>query len=255
MPPPSDPNERSRDLAACEEILGYTFRDPARLDAALRHASARTTEQEGNERLEFLGDAILGLVISEHLFEQFPELPEGELTPMRSAVVSRATIGHRLQRMGVGPFVTLGKGLANRSKIPTSVNANVFEAIVAAIWQDGGYDAAREFCLRTLAPDLDAAAKKGAAQNDKSLLQQLTQRAFAQLPRYETLGTRGPDHGKSFHVMVTLGERAFPSAWGRSKKEAEQLAAGLALRDLQRELPDDPTFEHWTPPAEDSSDG
>ncbi len=237
-------------FASCEEILGYSFRDPALLRQALTHASARSELEWSNERLEFLGDAILGLAVSEHLFHECPELAEGELTRIRAAIVSRQTLARRLQATGLHAYVAIGKGLAMKTRIPTSVLANVYEALVAAIYLDGGYGPARDFCLQTLDEEISSATQNAKAHNYKSTLQHLAQRRFSVVPRYRLLTSRGPEHGKSFHIAAEIGERRYHPAWGRSKKDAEQAAAARALEELKQEFPDDPVFEHWVPPAE-----
>lgn len=235
-------------LARCEELLGYRFRNSDLLRLALTHASARGEPEWSNERLEFLGDAVLGLAVSDFLYAEYPELREGELTRIRAAIVSRQTLGSRLQATGLHAFISIGKGLAMKSRIPTSVLANVYEALVAAIYLDGGYGPASAFCLETLADDLALAARHALAHNHKSTLQHLAQRRFGVIPEYRVLQSRGPDHGKSFRIAAEIRDQRFPAAWGRSKKEAEQGAASLALNDLQQRFPDDPVFEHWVSP-------
>jgi ribonuclease-3 len=243
----------SETLAQAEELVGYRFRDPARLEQALTHASARAAGSEGNERLEFLGDAILGFIVSEYVYDRFCEMPEGELTRVKSAVVSRATLARRLQDRGLTAFVRIGKGLAMKSRIPTSVLANVYEAIVAALYIDGGLAPAQRFCISTLSPDIESSMNRTALCDYKSMLQQLSQRHLGEIPQYLVVNSRGPAHGKSFQIVAVIGEQRYRAAWGRSKKDAEQQAAGQALEALHREHPGDPVFENWTPPDRSSS--
>lgn len=232
-------------LAQCEEIIGYTFDDLKLLEQALTHASAKDLENTGNERLEFLGDAILGMIVSEDIFRRFPDRQEGELTRIKSAVVSRATLASRLQTLGLTAFIHIGKGLAMKTRIPSSVLANVYEAVVAAIYIDGGLEPAREFCLATLEPIISQVGVGGAVRNYKSILQQFAQRKLGQTPQYRTLKIHGPAHGKSFQIVAVIGDQRYRPAWGKSKKDAEQLAASNALDELRTRFGDDQTFENW----------
>ncbi|MGE0432744.1 MAG: ribonuclease III [Planctomycetota bacterium] len=234
-------------LAQCEERIGYRFRDPALLAQALTHSSARTADEEGNERMEFLGDAILGLVISAHLFQRFPDQHEGELTRIKSAIVARNTLAQQLQAYGLTAFVRIGKGLALKTRLPTSVLANIYEAIVAAIYLDGGLDPAAQFCLDSLLPVIGGVVDDTSMRNYKSMLQQLAQRRLGSTPQYRVLKIRGPEHGKSFQVAAVIGDTRYKPAWGKSKKDSEQRAAHEALTDLRGKHGDDPVFENWPP--------
>ncbi|MCA9055055.1 MAG: ribonuclease III, partial [Planctomycetaceae bacterium] len=187
------------------------------------------------ERLEFLGDAILGAIVCQELFECYPGATEGELTRIKSVVVSRATCAELTQELELDRFLLLGRGVDARGQVPTSILAAVFESIVGAIYLDGGYDAARRFVLAQIQQQVQQAADSVTGVNFKSLLQQLTQRTIGCTPTYRVLDEQGPDHSKCFQVAAQLGSRGFVPAWGPSKKEAEQRAAGNALAELEGE--------------------
>lgn len=218
--------------AAAEGAVGHSFRDPSLLAQALTHASLADSRVASNERLEFLGDAILGTIVSEYLYRLFPDLLEGELTKLKSHVVSRRTCADVAVSLGLDRLLFLGKGMANWQALPESVAAAVFESVVAAIYLDAGWEATRAFVLRQLASRVEQAVRLGHQNNFKAALQQ----ALLQLRRpaavYTVLDEKGPDHAKCFEVCVQSGELRFPGRWGSSKKEAEQLAALEALRAL-----------------------
>lgn len=233
MPQPEAPEELSAErLKDCEAVLGYAFDDPRLLLRCLTHASASRTRLESNERLEFLGDAILGAAVCEALFERFPDSSEGELTRIKSVVVSRATCARIIRELNLQPYLVLGKGISAHVHVPNSVLATAFEAIIGGIYLDGGYDAAREFVIRVLQDEMTRAAESAIGVNYKSLFQQRSQRVFGQTPVYEVLDERGPDHSKCFKISALVGERKFTPAWGASKKVAEQRAAHNALSEL-----------------------
>jgi len=219
-------------LVTAEGILRYSFHDPALLQTCLTHASAARTRLESNERLEFLGDAILGAVVCEMLFELFPESSEGELTRIKSVVVSRTTCARIVHQMDLEQFLILGKGISTNSHIPTSILATAFEAIIGAIYLDGGYPAARDYIRWIIADDVYRAAESAVGVNYKSLFQQKTQRLFGETPVYQVLDECGPDHSKCFQVSAVVGTHVYSPAWGASKKIAEQRAAHNALCEL-----------------------
>jgi ribonuclease-3 len=218
---------------SCEEVLGYTFKDPQHLDNALTHASGADHRLESNERLEFLGDAILGLVVCERLFHRFPDFLEGELTRIKSIVVSRRTCATISRHLGMDRFLRLGKGLTVQMTVPSSVMADVFESLVAAIYLDGGLEPAREFIQRHVDGAISELADGSHGGNFKSHLQQVAQKRFARTPTYEMLDEKGPDHSKCFKMSAVIGDQRFAAAWGRNKKEAEQRAALNALDELE----------------------
>jgi len=219
-------------LAGCEERLGYQFRDRDMLLAALTHASGAETRLASNERLEFLGDAILGAVVCEMLYRRFPDSLEGEMTRIKSIVVSRQTCAKISEALGMQDWLILGKGMITSPTVPPSVLADVFESIVAAIYLDGGPEAARTFIKRHVAPEIVLASEGDSGSNYKSLLQQLAQREHATTPSYHLVDEKGPDHSKCFQIAAQIGRKQFPPAWGRNKKEAEQRAARNALTEL-----------------------
>jgi ribonuclease III len=221
------------DLVACQERIGHTFRDESILLAALTHASGAAHRLASNERLEFLGDAILGFIVCDTLYRIFPESLEGDLTRIKSVVVSRETCGRISEHLGLTEFLIVGKGLAVNSAIPVSVLSDLFESVVAAIYLDGGIDPARLFVSRWMDPEIAQVSSGAQGANHKSLLQQLSQRDFGVTPTYEVMEESGPDHSKSFHVSAFIGERRYTPAWGRNKKEAEQRAASNALVELR----------------------
>ncbi len=225
-------------LSTLEEKLGHRFRDRSLLRRCLTHASAARTRLESNERLEFLGDAILGSVICEALFHRFPDSPEGELTRIKSVVVSRETCALVFVELELEPYLVLGKGITVNRKIPQSVLATVFEALVGGLVLDGGYEVAGRFIIRAMNNVVTAAAESTTGVNFKSLLQQRGQKVFGQTPTYRVEQERGPDHSKFFLVCAVIGDREYIGAWGNSKKSAEQRAAENALAALDgHEIP------------------
>lgn len=224
------------DFEACEAVLGYRFGDRRLLESALTHASGADHRLVSNERMEFLGDAILGAIVCERLYERFPDFLEGDLTKLKSVVVSRLTCAKLSKRLGLQPFLILGKGMTTSPTVPRSVMADVFESLVAAIYLDGGRDAAADFVNRLTGPEIEMAVSDGVGgENFKSLLQQLVQREEGTTPGYSLLDEKGPDHSKVFQVAVKIGERRFTAAWGKTKKESEQRAAANALAELAGE--------------------
>jgi ribonuclease-3 len=215
-----------------ESVLGYTFSDPALLERALTHASIADDRLESNERLEFLGDAVLGYVVCEELFRQFDDLLEGELTKIKSAVVSRQLCARIAKELGLDQMLSLGKGMQARDSLPSSLAAAVFESVIGAILLDGGIDVARRFILEHIAPHIEEAAASGHQQNFKSVLQQHAQAHLDHQPVYVLKRETGPDHAKRFEIAVQLGDRVFDSCWASSKKRAEQKAALIALEEL-----------------------
>lgn len=222
-------------LARCQRRVGYSFHDKALLRAALTHASGAEHRLASNERLEFLGDAILGLVVCEMLFRQFPQYLEGELTKIKSVVVSRQTCAKISEALGLQEFLVLGKGMTTAPTVPPSVLADVFESLVAAIYLDGGIEAARQFIEAYIGPEVELAAAGELGGNYKSLLQQFAQREYGSTPTYHLLDEKGPDHSKCFKMVAQVAGRRYQSAWGRNKKEAEQRAACNALSELNGE--------------------
>jgi ribonuclease-3 len=182
--------------------------------------------------MEFLGDAVLDLIICELLYLKFPQYQEGDLTKVKSAVVSRKTCAEVADETGLTDLLIIGKGISSRSSMPSSLAAAVYESIVAAIYLDGGFDVVKQYVVRTMSSKVESIASNTHQQNYKAVLQQHAQKAMAATPVYELLDEKGPDHSKCFEVCVTIDGRRYSSAWGPNKKMAEQKAALLALEDL-----------------------
>ncbi|TWT41849.1 Ribonuclease 3 [Phycisphaerae bacterium RAS1] len=226
-------------LEQCQKRIGYQFKNPKLLKAALTHSSVADHRRDSNERMEFLGDAVMGLVVCQELYERLPESMEGDLTKIKSAVVSRRTCADVADRMHLSEALHLGQGMEPGDHLPRSLGAAALEALIAAVYLDGGFLVAREFVLRLMAPDIDAACESQHQFNFKSQLQQFAQRELGATPQYELLDEKGPDHAKCFEIAVTVGRKRFPGAWGPSKKEAEQKAAYSALIALGQLTPDE----------------
>ena len=222
-------------MGRCERRVEYEFTDKGLLRAALTHASGAEHRLASNERLEFLGDAILGAVVCELLFRQYPDYLEGDLTKIKSVVVSRQTCAKISEALGMQEFLILGKGMTTHPDVPPSLLADVFESLVAAIYIDGGGEAAREFIEKYIGPEIELAAGGELGGNYKSLLQQLAQREYGTTPNYQLLDEKGPDHSKCFKIAAQLANARYQAAWGRNKKEAEQRAARNALSEINGE--------------------
>ena len=215
-----------------EKILGHTFKNPNLLKEALTHASIADNRLDSNERMEFLGDAVLDLIICEALYLRFPEYQEGELTKVKSAVVSRRTCAEVANETGLTDLLITGKGIHSRNAMPSSLAAAVYESIVAAVYLDGGFEVVKQYVLRTMTPKLEEIASNSHQNNYKAMLQQHAQKTLGATPQYELMDEKGPDHSKCFEVCVSIDHRRFTSAWGPNKKMAEQKAALLALEEL-----------------------
>jgi ribonuclease-3 len=246
--PAAESNDDTR-IERCQQRLGYQFRDTQLLEAALTHASGADHRLSSNERLEFLGDAILGLVVCEQLFQQFPEQLEGDLTKLKSIVVSRQTCAKISQALGLREFLVLGKGMTTNPAVPPSVLSDVLESLIAAIYLDGGAGSAKDFILAYFGPEIESAAAGDSGGNYKSLLQQFAQREHGVTPTYHLLDEKGPDHSKCFKISAQIGRDRYAPAWGRSKKESEQRAAHNAICELRG----DPVPYAGEEPGEDTA--
>lgn len=219
-------------LRKIEQILGYEFTDRNLLAKAFTHSSAVDNRLLSNERLEFLGDAVLALVICQALFDRFSGYLEGELTKVKSMLVSRGTCARIAKKLNLQKYLKVGKGMTSSRALSGSLAAGVLEAVIAAIYIDGGLDVARNFILRVFGPIIEQADAEHIQGNFKSLLQQYAQEQFNATPTYVLLDEKGPDHNKCFELEVAIASEHFPSAWGTNKKEAEQKAAFNALVQL-----------------------
>lgn len=229
----NDRGRKQRLVRNIERRIHYRFRDPGLAVLAMTHSSAKE-EEEGNcnERMEFLGDAILGQIVCEHLFRRFPSKQEGELSVIKSILVSSRMLAKASRKLGLESAVITGKGIPG-NRLPTSILANAFEALTAAIYLDSGLQEARRFVLRHLVdPNLDEVADRPQERNFKSLLQDYAQKAGIGLPEYRVKKAVGPDHRKRFLVSVSVDGKTYGPTWGYSKKEAEQRAALDALVTL-----------------------
>lgn len=223
-------------MTTLEEKLGYTFQDSSLLENALTHSS-RANESRGklhsNERLEFLGDSILGMVVADHLYRNHPDLPEGDLTRTRAALVCEESLVEAARELGLGEYLRLGKGeSAGGGRERPSIQADAVEAVLAAIYLDGGIGSARKFIQKYILSREVAGLTK--PRDHKTALQELVQRESGQVLQYRLTGEEGPDHNKRFFVEVTLNGQAVGSGSGRSKKEAEQMAAAAAIEALSK---------------------
>lgn len=238
--PDLDP-EMLTQLEGCEERIGYKFSDKMLLREALTHASGALHRLVSNERLEFLGDAILGAVVCDLLFKQYTDYLEGDLTKIKSIVVSRLTCAKISESLGLQEFLIIGKGMTTHPSVPASLLADVFESLIAGVFIDGGKDAAWEFVTKFVIPEIELAVGGETGGNYKSLLQQLAQREHGSTPTYQLLDEKGPDHSKCFKIAAKIGQQKYQPAWGRNKKEAEQRAARNALSQLNDETPPYPS--------------
>ena len=222
-----------------EKQLGYTFKNLARLQEAVTHKSYlneyRDTGGSDNERLEFLGDAVLDLAISEHLIDIYPSSAEGELSKMKSRIVSEPTLARVARRIQLGQFLLLGKGEERtHGREKPSLLADALEAIIAAIYIDGGGMAAKVFILTTFAEEIHALRHSTDSLDYKTELQEYCQREYDTLPTYRVLREFGPDHQKIFEVELSVRRKRVGAGRGRSKKEAEQQAAKEALEKFKK---------------------
>jgi ribonuclease-3 len=205
---------------------------------AHRSWCAETPGVKSNERLEFLGDAVLGLVVTDHIFRTYPDLPEGELAKVRAAVVNAGALAELAAELELGRALHLGKGEdASGGREKPSILADAMEAVIGAVYMDGGYDAARSLIMGLLGDRIEEAAAGPGGQDFKTRLQELAARRFDQLPQY-AVDDEGPDHAKRFFATVRIAGDVRGSGEGRSKKQAEQAAAREAWEALQADMAD-----------------
>lgn len=228
--------QHARPASELAASLGVTFKDPLNLEAALYHRSylnEAPEDVESNERLEFLGDAVLGLVVSERLFRDYPAMTEGQLSQVRAILVRWDALARVAVRIQLGEFLVLGKGeeLSGGRERPSNL-AGALEALIGAAYLDQGFKFAQKLVLNLLKPDLDEIAAQGFSADSKSELQHVAQTRWHQIPNYALISSEGPDHAKLFTVEVSVGENVMGRGQGRNKKQAELNAARQALETL-----------------------
>jgi len=231
VPPP--------DLNFLQERLGYTFRETNLLRLAMTHPSI-AHEQEGvvqhNQRLEFLGDAVLGLVLTRELYERFPDFGEGPLTKARAELVNQRSLAEQSRRLGIGEFLIMSRGeIIHGGQQRASSLADAYEALIGAIFIDGGFEAAREFVLRCFRDAFGEFMAPPNLSNPKGELQEMLQTRSSEAPRYEITASSGPDHDRSFECAVLHEGRELGRGRGKSKRAAEGEAALAALRTIKNE--------------------
>jgi ribonuclease-3 len=226
--------KEKRQFEALQRELGYRFKDPSLLVRAVTHVSSQRNKSGAhNEVLEFLGDAVLDLAISDLLMHRFPDKSEGDLSRMRAGLVNSAVLAEKANGLKLGSLLLLGKGeerSGGRGK--PSILAGAFEALLGAVYQDGGYDPARRLVERFFA--MDVQVKQLGQQDYKTRLQEISQMLFREPPVYRIISESGPDHEKRFVTEIAVGGKVLGKGEGRSKKQAEQEAAMKALTQLQR---------------------
>ena len=224
-------------MEAIEAKLDYSFKNRGLLVNALTHSSYANENRgrscESNERLEFLGDSVLGLVVADALYRRFPDMPEGRMTRMRAQLVCEESLHHVASELGLGEYMRLGRGEEHTGgRKRASILADAVEAVIAALYLDGGMETARGFIERHILSGLDTESPSLLMGDYKTELQELIQRKSGQSLSYVLLGESGPDHDKTFTSQVSLNGKPIGSGSGRTKKEAEQAAAHAALREL-----------------------
>lgn len=229
---------RQQKLGVFQDKINYHFQNLTLLNRALTHRSYANEQRKpglkDNERLEFLGDAVLEVIVSHYLIDKYPDYTEGNLSKLRSYIVSEPVLAKIARQLEIGHLLLLGKGEERtHGRHKNSLLANALEAIIAGIYLDSGLDKAREFILKLFQEHISAAAESAHLQNYKSLLQEYTQAEKNVIPVYELVSKKGPHHQRIFEVQVKLGKKIYGSGQGKSKKEAEQQAAKQVLKVLQ----------------------
>jgi ribonuclease III len=230
-----------QELSSLENELGYEFKDIGLLREALQHSSYVNEQSDpalqDNERLEFLGDAVLDLVITHILMNHFPQTREGELSRMRAAIVNESQLAAVAQKLNLGQYLLLGKGEAlSRGEEKSSILADALEAVIAAVYVDGGLKSAFDVIKRQFSRVISQVGERLAAEDFKSRLQELVQVRFKTIPHYTVIAESGPDHDKTFEVRLSIGTFLTTHGTGKSKKAAEQAAAQVAFEQLQEEV-------------------
>ena len=230
-------------LGELQESLGVAFADAALLEQALVHDSFVSefpgVFRESNERLEFLGDAVIDLIVAQELVARFPDSPEGHLTQMRASLVNKSSLAEVGGRLDLGSWLVVGRGEADLGGVRRESNlASAFEALVAALFLDQGYDSARDFVVRVMEAELESVGDLGRPlHHPKSLLHEAAMERGYSPPTYEVVARHGPDHGPTFTVRTLVDGKPMGSGEGRSKQEAESVAAEQALLQISRATP------------------
>ena len=219
-------------VEAFEKVIGYSFKDKQLIKIALTHSSYANENKlpRDNERLEFLGDSVLGFITAEYLFNEYKSRPEGELTKLRAAVVCEKSLFKFAEKISLGDYIYMGKGEENSGgRNRPSIVSDAFEAVIAAMYLDGGIDVVKDYILSFIS---EAVKREANFKDNKSLLQELIQKNKGSTISYEEIGESGPDHEKVFRFVVKINGEIVGTGEGRSKKEAEQAAAGDALEKI-----------------------
>ncbi len=230
-----------QELSSLEDELGYQFKNIGLFREALQHSSyvneQRDLDLQDNERLEFLGDAVLDLVITHILMEQFPKTREGDLSRMRATIVNESQLSLVAQRLNLGQHLLLGRGEEqSNGQEKKSILADALEAVIAAVYLDGGLQAGFEVIERQFSEMISHVRDRLAEEDFKSRLQELVQVQFKRIPDYKIVAESGPDHDKTFEVRLSIGNSLTTHGTGKSKKAAEQAAAEVALEKLKDEV-------------------
>ena len=233
---PSVNSERKKELQLFEKHAGIRFRKIEFLNLAFSHrsfANETASDTDNNEKLEFLGDSVLGLVVSDYLFRIMPEKPEGDLARIKSFVVSEDSLAEIAKNIKVDNYILIGKGeeySGGRSK--KAILADCMEAIIGAYYLDSGFKTAQNFILRHMIPEVNKVQENKHRKDYKTLLQELVQKQYKSYPRYNLVKKTGPDHDRTFWIEVKVKNDVYGPGKGKNKKEAEQQAAGLAYREI-----------------------
>jgi len=221
-----------QNIEAFEKAIGYSFKDKELIKIALTHSSYANENKlpRDNERLEFLGDSVLGFITAEYLFSEYKSRPEGELTKLRAAVVCEKSLFKFAEKISLGDYIYMGKGEENSGgRNRPSIVSDAFEAVIAAMYLDGGIDVVKDYILSFIS---EAVKREANFKDNKSLLQEIIQKNKGSTISYEEIGESGPDHEKVFKFVVKINGEIVGAGEGRSKKEAEQAAAGDALEKI-----------------------
>jgi ribonuclease-3 len=240
----------SRPYGRLEQLLGHEFANERLCETALTHKSwlneSPRSGRSDNERLEFLGDAVLNLAVSDMLMRRYPDRSEGDLSKGRAVLVSEAGLSQVAERVDLGQWIFLGRGEQAGGRRRPSILADAFEALMAAVYLDGGFAVALAVVQRLLGAAMED-SERGLRQDFKSRLQERSQALLQTTPHYAVVGQEGPDHDRTFWVSISLGNQEYGRASGKSKKEAEQNAAAMALARLEGARPEGETSEHPRP--------